>query len=210
MNRTGGTLLFWMAVLLQITGCFSGPVSSNLVIKGVKEDIDKTNILSYKILFNQVSFNLPNHLIRIIPFKLGFDPFYAKKDLFFRFRNLHALEGVIRLAEIYEGNELFLFVADEARRDFLFLGGHSINPGKIIAPDRHNKARNWLEMEITTPEQTRISVETGQPVTLKANGELWELMLIGCSETASGISGMNPAGFSADFVAYKLGAVKKR
>jgi hypothetical protein len=208
MNRTYGILLFWMAILVQIAGCFSGPISSDLMIKGVKSDIDKTNVLSYRLLFGQASFNLPNHLIRIMPFKLGFNPFRAKKNLFLQFRNLYAAEGTIRLAEIYEGNELFLLVADEARRDFLFLGGHSINPGRIIAQNKSNIAKNWLELEVTTPEQTRISVKPGHPVTLNANGEVWELVLIGCSETAAEGSKLNPAGFTADFIAYKIAAIE--
>lgn len=212
MKRTVVTLLFWMVILVQIAGCFTAPVSSDLMLKGVKGDIDKTNVLSYKILFNQASFNLHNNNIRIIPFKLGFDPFCGKKALFFRLRNLHAAEGMIRLAEIYEGNELFLFVADEARRDFLFLGGYSINPGKMIDSNQRGKSKNWLELEIITPEQTRISVKPGRPVTLNAHGELWELVLIGCSETTPGISaGAHPVkGFTADFIAYKLAAVNKK
>jgi hypothetical protein len=212
MNRTVGLMLFWILILAQISGCLGGPVSSDLTIRGINNDMDKTNVLSYRILFDQASFELPNHMVRISPFKLGFDPFIGKKGLFLRIRQLRAEEGAIRLVEIYEGDELIFLVADEARRDFLFLGGHSLNPGKVIGKKNNLKNIAWMELEVTTPQQIKISAKPKLPLPLEANGEAWKLVLVGASGIDPDIFGSQSQsdGFSADFMAYKVSAVKRK
>ncbi|HYH04930.1 MAG TPA: hypothetical protein VEC37_17700 [Bacillota bacterium] len=169
----------------------------------MNQDYNRVQVESCEFANDAITMKVQGQTLRIAPVSLANNPFKGK-TLFLKARKVLAPNGPIHYLEFYNGEELFLIVSDNARRNSQFLTDFSISPGKVIGEDQQTK-RSWTELEIKTPQQ-KLIVKPGTMTRLKNNNVTWGLILIGSSLdfSVSKDKAEEIPEFSADFVVYRL------